>query len=55
MIEAESNLNETIQVINKTAREQFSKIFEEIRENFVKVFHVNRKKARLAMKYQHEH
>ncbi len=38
LIEAETNLNETIQVINKTAREQFSKVFEEIRENFVKVF-----------------
>ncbi len=38
LIEAETNLNETIQVINKTAREQFSKTFEEIRENFIKVF-----------------
>jgi len=38
LMEAQTNLNETIQVINKTAREQFSKTFEEIRKNFVKVF-----------------
>ena len=38
LIEAESNLNETIRVINKTAREQFSKVFEQVRQNFIKVF-----------------
>ncbi|MFQ5638650.1 MAG: chromosome segregation protein SMC [bacterium] len=36
--EAEANLNETINVINKTAREQFLTIFEQIKQNFVKVF-----------------
>ncbi|MFQ5605784.1 MAG: chromosome segregation protein SMC [bacterium] len=38
LLEAEANLAETIKVINKTAREQFNKIFVQIRENFVKVF-----------------
>ncbi len=36
--EAQSNLNETIQVINKTAREQFSAVFGEIQKHFVQVF-----------------
>ena len=36
--DAEKNLNETIKVINKTAREQFLNTFEDIRKNFVKVF-----------------
>lgn len=36
--EAEQNLNETIQVINKTAREQFHDIFKQIQENFATVF-----------------
>lgn len=38
LIEAESNLNETIKVINQTAREQFSAVFEKIKRNFVDVF-----------------
>ncbi len=38
LIEAENNLNETIRVINKTAREQFSEIFKEVQKNFVRVF-----------------
>ncbi|RMD88038.1 MAG: hypothetical protein D6813_12705, partial [Calditrichaeota bacterium] len=38
LIEAETNLNQTIKVINKTARERFLKYFEMIRQNFVKVF-----------------
>ncbi|MFQ5708959.1 MAG: chromosome segregation protein SMC, partial [bacterium] len=38
LITAEANLNETIRVINKTAREQFLKVFEDIQTNFVKVF-----------------
>jgi len=38
LIEAEKNLNDTIRVINKTARDQFSAIFKQIQENFIKVF-----------------
>ncbi len=38
LLEAESNLNETIKVINKTARKQFLHVFEQIKENFVEVF-----------------
>lgn len=38
LIEAENNLKETIRVINKTAREQFSTVFKQIQENFIKVF-----------------
>lgn len=38
LVEAESNLNETIRVINKTAKEQFQSIFVKIQENFTKVF-----------------
>ncbi|MFQ5674568.1 MAG: chromosome segregation protein SMC [bacterium] len=38
LLEAEANLNETIKVINKTAREQFSQVFEQVKENFSKVF-----------------
>ncbi|MFQ5864276.1 MAG: chromosome segregation protein SMC [bacterium] len=38
LIEAESNISETINVINKTAREQFSGVFEKIRLNFIEVF-----------------
>lgn len=38
LLEAEANLAETIKVINKTAREQFQNVFEEVRENFIKVF-----------------
>lgn len=36
--EAEQNLNETIRVINKTAREQFNDIFMKIQEHFSSVF-----------------
>ncbi|MFQ5769042.1 MAG: chromosome segregation protein SMC [bacterium] len=38
LLEAESNLNETIKVINKTAREQFTRVFEQIKQNFMVVF-----------------
>jgi len=38
LIEAENNLNETIRVINKTARDRFMGVFEEIRKNFIQVF-----------------
>ncbi|MFQ5822847.1 MAG: chromosome segregation protein SMC [bacterium] len=38
LIEAESNINETIKVINKTARERFSEVFEKVRVNFIEVF-----------------
>ena len=38
LIEAEQNLKETIDHINKTAQERFDSIFLEIRTNFVKVF-----------------
>ncbi len=38
LVEAEKNLTDTIRVINKTAREQFSAIFQDIVENFTKVF-----------------
>lgn len=38
LIDAENNLKETIRVINKTARSQFSEVFEKIQENFTKVF-----------------
>ena len=36
--EAESNLQETIEVINKTAREQFNATFAKIQSNFKEVF-----------------
>lgn len=38
LVDAEANLSETINVINKTARTQFNQVFEKIRENFRKVF-----------------
>jgi chromosome segregation protein len=38
LVEAEKNLNETIKVINKTAREQFLAVFEQIKKNFSDVF-----------------
>jgi chromosome segregation protein len=38
LLEAEGNLNETIRVINETARQKFMTTFEQIRENFVRVF-----------------
>ncbi len=38
LITAEQNLKETIEHINKTAQEKFDAIFEDIRQNFVKVF-----------------
>lgn len=38
LVEAKENLTDTIGVINKTAREQFSAIFDDIRTNFTKVF-----------------
>ncbi len=38
LIEAESNLHETIRVINKTARQQFMEVFELVRKNFAEVF-----------------
>ncbi|MFQ6116581.1 MAG: AAA family ATPase, partial [bacterium] len=38
LIEAESNINETIRVINRTARQRFSEAFEKIRVNFSEVF-----------------
>lgn len=38
LLEAQSNLNKTITVINKTAREQFNEIFEKIQKNFTEVF-----------------
>lgn len=37
LVSAEENLNQTIRVINKTARERFLKIFEEIRKNFINI------------------
>ena len=38
LMEAKQNLTETIGVINKTAREQFSSVFDDIRTNFKEVF-----------------
>lgn len=38
LITAESNLKDTIRVINKTAREQFFTVFEKIQKNFTEVF-----------------
>lgn len=38
LVEARDTLNETIEVINKTARAQFSEIYEQIRKNFKEVF-----------------
>jgi len=38
LIAAESNLKDTIRVINKTAREQFLAVFEQIQKNFAEVF-----------------
>ncbi|HEX9652836.1 MAG TPA: chromosome segregation protein SMC, partial [bacterium] len=38
LITAEANLKETISVINKTAREQFSTVFAQIQKNFTEVF-----------------
>lgn len=38
LIEAENNLTQTIRVINKTARERFMGIFEQVRHNFKEVF-----------------
>ncbi len=38
LIEAEKNLNETIHVINRTARDRFESVFEQIRKNFIQVF-----------------
>jgi chromosome segregation protein len=38
LITAEDNLKETILVINKTAREQFIAVFEQVQKNFVEVF-----------------
>jgi len=38
LIEAETNLTETITHINKTARQQFLQIFDQVKVNFEKVF-----------------
>jgi chromosome segregation protein len=38
LITAEQNLKETIEHINKTAQEKFDSLFNEIRQNFIKVF-----------------
>lgn len=38
LITAEQNLKETISHINRTAQEKFDNVFQEIRQNFIKVF-----------------
>ena len=38
LVSAEQNLKETISHINQTAQEKFDTVFQEIRENFTKVF-----------------
>ncbi|RMF60093.1 MAG: chromosome segregation protein SMC, partial [Calditrichaeota bacterium] len=38
LLQAEANLNNTIKVINKTAREQFLEVFEKVKKNFADVF-----------------
>lgn len=38
LLEAESQLMETIETINETAQKQFMEIFEKIRQNFIRIF-----------------
>ena len=38
LITAEQNLKETIEHINQTAQDKFDSLFNEIRQNFIKVF-----------------
>lgn len=38
LISAEQNLKDTINQLNKTAQEKFDTLFQEIRQNFIKVF-----------------
>jgi len=38
LLEAAGNLNETIRLINETARQKFMAVFDQVRENFVRVF-----------------
>jgi len=38
LLKAESNLKETIRVINSTAYERFTSVFSQVRENFIQVF-----------------